>query len=345
MLSGLEKTDAIFQPTQFWLSGVQKILDDIHQHGLQNFRSHKHALMYFVPLYAFPACYPLDSILLKADTFLEQNNIFCKKHRLLLHSFIKGEVQAFSDYRVFLATLSNTHPFCNHASESEVGEPAEQFVFDGKRYSRSFLNYLLGLNFLKQHCDLTGINTVLEIGGGFGSLGEILLSDKRNHCFYIDIDIPPISYIATYYLQEVFGTHAIGAYDELRKQKQLSISAMQHQYQGIVLCPWQLPKLRGTIDLFVNFISFQEMEPRTVKNYLHHVDRLQAKYILLRNLREGKQKATDHNGGVGVLEPITADDYDDFLHNYQLVATNTVPFGYKTADGFHSELRIYRRKV
>ena len=80
-----------------------------------------------------------------------------------------------------------------------------------------------------------------------------------------------------------------------------------------------------------------------VQNYLHHVDRLRAGYILMRNLREGKPKAKKP-GELGVLKPITGKDYDLFLPNYQLVATNTVPFGYKTVDNFHSELRIYQRK-
>ena len=47
--------------------------------------------------------------------------------------------------------------------------------------------------------------------------------------------------------------------------------------------------LEGDIDLFVNFISFQEMEPDIVINYVKR-SQVYPKYILLRNLREGKQK-------------------------------------------------------
>jgi hypothetical protein len=96
------------------------------------------------------------------------------------------------------------------------------------------------------------------------------------------------------------------------------------------------------VDLFVNFISFQEMEPDVVQNYLLHVDRLRAKFLLLRNLREGKQKVRK-SGGVGVKNPIQGGDYDAFLPNYELIDTNTTPFGHQTEDGFHSELRIYQR--
>ena len=49
---------------------------------------------------------------------------------------------------------------------------------------------------------------------------------------------------------------------------------------------WAIEKLYGKIDLFVNFISFQEMEPEIVKNYALHIQRLNPDFLLLRNLRK-----------------------------------------------------------
>jgi hypothetical protein len=109
-----------------------------------------------------------------------------------------------------------------------------------------------------------------------------------------------------------------------------------------VLCAWQLEKLRGQVDLFVNFISFQEMEPHIVRNYLSHVARLGTRWVLLRNMREGKQKrSAGHH--VGVDTPILGDDYLAMLPGYELVARNVLPFGYRTVDGFHSELLLLRK--
>ena len=110
-----------------------------------------------------------------------------------------------------------------------------------------------------------------------------------------------------------------------------------------MLCPWQLPKLQGQIDLFVNFISFQEMEPDIVAHYLEQVARLETRYVLLRNLREGKELALADRP-LGVRKPTTAADYDRFLPDYELVAANVLPFGYMTVDGYNSELRLYGRK-
>lgn len=107
---------------------------------------------------------------------------------------------------------------------------------------------------------------------------------------------------------------------------------------------WDIERLVGTIDLFVNFISFQEMEPHIVNNYLNHIKRLNAKWILLRNMREGKQIKKTHDG-VGVEIPIKKDDYLRMIEDkYSLVATSVFPFGYKTVDGFYSELLLFKRK-
>jgi len=343
MLNDMEAAPKLYRPTQFWKHGVQRVLDDLRCHGVERFRSLSSALGFFAPTYAFPGFCQQSEVCLQLANILAENSATDPRWQLSLNQFLSGEMQAFSDYRVYLATLQDSHPYLDRVSESSEGKPVEQFTFDGRCFSRSFLNYLLGLNFLKTCCDLSQVNTVLEIGGGYGTLGEILLGDTRNHCFYIDIDIPPTSFVSTYYLKQVVGKPYVGDYVSLKEKSILDISALSAKYKAVVLCPWQLPKIEGAVDLFVNFISFQEMEPKVVRNYLHHVDRLRARYILLRNIREGKQKAKKP-GDIGVLEPIMGKDYDLFLPNYQLLAINTVPFGYKTVDNFHSELRVYQRK-
>ena len=105
---------------------------------------------------------------------------------------------------------------------------------------------------------------------------------------------------------------------------------------------WRVEDLRGEIDLFVNYISFQEMEPHIVRNYAKEVMRLNPKFILLRNLREGKQKRNGKN--VGVEQPIVKKDYLSFFGDYELLYSDIDTFGYKTVDNFHSELLLLKKK-
>jgi hypothetical protein len=104
-----------------------------------------------------------------------------------------------------------------------------------------------------------------------------------------------------------------------------------------------MEKLSGEIDLFVNFISFKEMEPDIVKNYLNHVARLSSTWVLLRNTRKGKNiKKANCSGGVEI--PIFSYDYVAMLPDYDLIERNVIPFGYKTVDKFHSELLLFKHK-
>jgi putative sugar O-methyltransferase len=200
------------------------------------------------------------------------------------------------------------------------------------------LNYLLGLSLLKKHAGTDSLQTVLEIGGGFGTLGEILSQSGIPSLRYIDIDIPPTHYVAQCYLSEVLGPAHVATYAQTAHLKSIAIDTLP---TASVLCSWQIEHLQGQIDLFVNFISFQEMEPQVVENYLQHVQRLNPRWILLRNMREGKQQKTSHRAGVEV--PIKRDDYLHMLSNYTLVQANVHPFGYQTVDGFHSELLLLKR--
>jgi putative sugar O-methyltransferase len=261
------------------------------------------------------------------------------KQRVAFEQFSSGYDNALADYRVFKAVnQSGDLPNLNLFSESQIGNPIEQFEFNGQFFSRSALNYLLGLSFLKQFSDFTEINTILEIGGGFGTLGEIVHKTMPS-TQYINVDIPPTSFASEYYLQQVVGESEVSNYESTKHQEPINISELK---RISVLNSWQIESLKGQVDLFVNYISFQEMEPEIVQNYLKKVKDLGAKWLLLRNMREGKQLRK--NNRVGVETPILSEDYINMLGGNELDARNVMPFGYKTVDHFHSEIMLFKRE-
>ena len=176
----------------------------------------------------------------------------------------------------------------------------------------------------------------MEIGGGFGTLGEILSFSKDKK--YIDLDIYPNSYISWDYLKKIYKDDI---YDSLDLKKEQGISNLP---RCTVLNSWNIENLKGKIDLFVNFISFQEMEPDIVENYLKHIIKFKPTWILLRNMKEGKQKLTSKNK-VGVIKPIKSENYIELLKKYYLlIERNTIEFGYRTVDNFNSELLLFKIK-
>lgn len=331
----------LYRPTAFWSEASNRIADEFRAEGVHRFRSLLSPSWFFVPTYGVPGGGFTAEQVNALRTWWQQTYPEAKKPAMSIGQLLDGYSQALSDYRVLLASDQSGAPLClNQFSESSSGEPLEQFEFEGRKFSRSSLNYLLGLAFLKKHLAGEQIRTVIEIGGGFGTLGEILASCGQTGLRYVDIDIPPTAFAAQYYLQTALGAENVATYAQTKNQSEIEIADLP---ATSVLCSWQIEKLRGQADLFVNFISFQEMEPHIVKNYLSHISRLKTKWVLLRNLREGKQRRQEGHW-VGVDTPIVGDDYTQMLPNYDVIARNVLPFGYRTVDGFHSELTLLRRK-
>lgn len=337
----MNKQSSLYRPTPFWEEGSRLIIDELEEYDIKDFRRLTNNRDFFVPCYSFP--YYINNKERYLDFFDILDDISNDPRTdTKLERLFNGRLQAHSDYRTFLASNIDKVPHISEVSESTIGNPIEQYEFNNKMYSRSMLNYLLGLNFLKQNVDTSTIRTVMEIGGGFGTLGEILLQDERNEAFYINADIPPVSFASAYYLKEVFGQEVIADYGDLSECEEINIEKLKLKYKALNVCSWQVPKLKGKIDLFVNFISFQEMEPDVVSNYCKYIEKLAPKYILLRNMLEGKRKlASDYLAGV--KEPILGEDYNKFFPNYKLVKSDSEIYGFITEDNFHSQLRIYER--
>lgn len=331
------KLPPLYAPTPFWMEGAQRLIADIDVYGIENFRNIGAPLDFFVPTYGHPGNSLGDD---QIAAILACVHPATAKQTAIVEKWLSGYDHAQADYRTFAAAARHVAPCLFNFSESSTGNPREHFNFGGRNYSRSALNYLLGLTCLAQFTDLRKCHTFLEIGGGFGSLGEILAKTLEAGTYrYIDVDIPPTCEVADYYLgeacrkTELMNSRAANQCEDLLVGDLPSLA---------VLPNWKIESLSGQIDVFVNFISFQEMEPEVVANYLKHVDRLAPKWILLRNLREGKQRRTEGNP-VGVVTPIIGKFYEEELPNYKLLARDADVFGFTTADDFHSDLYVFER--
>ena len=338
-LESMKAASELYRPTSFWEVASNRIASELELNGIDLFRSLDTALGFFVPTYGSPGSGFNSEQVAGLVNWLKDHYPEDSKPKLALNHFLNGRMSALSDYRALLAADDPKQlPYLHEFSESEFGAPIEQFEFNCRRFSRSSLNYLLGLALLKKHLNGEVPRTVLEVGGGFGTLGEILSKGSIEGLRYIDIDIPPMSFIAQHYLTEVLGEDNVATFSQTSTRNAIDIDSLP---EATVLCSWQIEKLNGQVDLFVNFISFQEMEPHIVKNYLSHVSRLEAEWILLRNMREGKNRRRGDRTGVEI--PILGEDYIEMLLGYELIERNVLPFGYQTIDNFNSELLLLRR--
>ena len=107
---------------------------------------------------------------------------------------------------------------------------------------------------------------ICEIGGGYGALARMIIS---NHdCKYILIDLPETNVLSTYYLQEHFYPNKeILHFCDLNKP---TLSSKDIENFDIVIIP---PSIQFDsdlgVDLFVNTRSFMEMNLATVDKYFN----------------------------------------------------------------------------
>ena len=330
MLADMETAPDLYKPTNFWSSGLPDLIKDIEKRGVENFRTHPSAAFFYVPVYASGTLRKWGHILLPLV-----NRLPARKQTRFRRRLTRSD-RAWLDYRMFIATSVTGGLPINDVSESSVGG-GERFTFAGKSYSRSMLNYLRAFNLFKREADSAALGSILEIGGGYGTLGEILLKSNIEG-FYVNIDIPPVAAISTYYLQQVFGADNVLSYAQSRTLDTIDLTKLKKHYKAVVLCPWQLPKLTGQVEMFANFMSFQEMEPDVVRNYIQTVQPLVSGYALIRNSALGK-KVAKGAGDVGVIEQVrTAFIHAEFTEFDCLVADSFVY-------GEENETRTYQSEV
>jgi putative sugar O-methyltransferase len=293
LLEGVRDCDPIYRPTNFWTPGLREILADLDSRGLETFKSWKTAGFWFYPQYGRPlAPGTVDRTFKRA---VKANPALTDLWWLRA---LNGFHEAMRDFDAAGVAWDQTRwPFdLEGFGESAVGQPARHYALtDTKvRWGKPYLNYLLCLAALSRHVDAPP-TSFLEIGGGFGVLGEILLR-RDPDARYVNLDIPPLLTVASYYLSTLFG-------DRVTIPDALDAGVGD----GSACLPnWRLPDVRGPFDVFVNSFSFQEMEPHVVDHYVGAVAGLGVTYVVSLNSREGKRRATPGTEG-GVLDPVTSD--------------------------------------
>lgn len=336
MLADMDAAPDMFKPTNFWSSGLPDLINDIEKFGVENFRTHPSAAFFYVPVYASSTQRKWGHILTPFA-----NRLPIRKKARLLRRLSRSD-RALLDYRMFIATSLKRGLPVNEVSESDVGG-GERFTFDGKSYSRSMLNYLRAYNLFNREAENTKLGSILEIGGGYGTLGEILLKANEDG-FYVNIDIPPVAAISTYYLEKVFGAENVLRYSQSRTLETIDLIELKKRYKVVVLCPWQLPKLTGQVEMFANFMSFQEMEPDVVRNYIKLVQPLVSDYALMRNSAHGK-KVAKGEGDVGVIEQVKNEFIRAEFNEFECVAVDSFVYGEENESrSYQSEVMVLKRR-
>jgi putative sugar O-methyltransferase len=334
VLAGLETCDPGFRPTNFWSPGVQKLLAEMDERGLGTFKSWPQAFFWFYPTYGRVIDPPAMKRIVNAAAGAGPPGI-----ARWIRPLLKGVSDARRDYDAARLTWNqdNWPMDLESFGESEVGMPVQTYHLAGAESSspltRPYLNYLLCMAALSRHVEAPP-RGFLELGGGYGVLGEIVMS-RDPGARYVNCDIPPLITVSSYYLTELFGHERVLTYDE-----RVADDGPIEVPRSACLPNWRIGDVRGDFDVFVNSYSFQEMEPHVVERYVDIVAGLGVRYAVSLNSRAGKVIAKEE-GMVGVKEQVTSPMIIELFEQrgYELCATYNRPL--LLAAG---ELAVLRRR-
>jgi len=297
-LTELSSADRLYVPTAFWQPGVRALMADMEAKGLDTFKSWPSSHFFFYQLFA-----PVftNAMVTSVMPLLRAANP--KAPERWLNSHLVGASEANRDMDVALAQLdADALPLqIDSFGESAIGRPPQRYHLfgpDGPTYGRPYLNYLKLITAASRYIDHP-VDSVLEIGAGFGALGEVLISSMPD-VQYVDIDIPPLSVVAHYYLSQCFPDRQLLSSLDIRSGSNVTLSPGG---PSACLSAWDLPAVTGNADLFVNAFSFQEMEPHVVRNYAEQIARLNTRTVVSVNTRAGKPIKGD--AAIGVVEQVT----------------------------------------
>ena len=140
-------------------------------------------------------------------------------------------------------------------------------------FSIHYLHLIERIDNIDKICNLNEINSIIEIGGGYGANIHLLLQNYRNLKKIIYVDIFPNIFVGTEYLKK-FYRHAVKDYISLRKLNKIEFNKNPDELEIICVPPWSLDKINCKLDKFHNAASFQEMTIEQVKNYKNILDKI-----------------------------------------------------------------------
>ncbi len=153
------------------------------------------------------------------------------------------------------------------------------FEFENMNYSTQYLQMAYRIDQLSKFCDFNKINSLFEIGGGFGSNIHFLLTNFKNIKKIIYIDIVPNIFVGTQYLKSIFGDKVK---DYLYFKDKYDICFEENDEVEIYCLPsWMIERLKTKIDHFHNASSFVEMPDKVIKNYVSYLKTFEIKEISL----------------------------------------------------------------
>jgi putative sugar O-methyltransferase len=312
LLEEYRKAPEIFQAGRYWKAYEDNIIREIEMADINQLRSGAYPIFgtfgFSESVYHYPPQMPFYlKFFKKIVRFL-----FITNKATLPYSLRLQDIREMAYHNCLIQGESANIKSISEIETSSFGNPADLFEIKGKKYTMQFLNFYIRLCFAQKQLRLTGTETVVELGSGSGFQVEVLkkvFPDLTIICF----DLPYSLFLCEQYLMQSLEENAL-----VKSSETINWTDLKSIEQGKVhlIGNWKFPLLHNTeFDVFWNAASFGEMEPEIVRNYLSYILG-SCNYIYLLQARKGKESTNTS----GVKNPISFDDYNSMLNDYQLIS-------------------------
>ena len=274
-----DNQQGLYHPGPYWKGYSSRTAKAIHFEGLKSFRSNPRIAKGYgdqVLIHPFDLS-SLDSWKEKLYKKIIEIPVF-KKY--FIEPYIKHNLRHFQEtqkYKNLYFTNILGEWFSQFSEkynlpDTLIANPSNTVTIRDCKIGRCYLDAFLRLHNYSSQVDFSSVESVFEIGGGFGAWAHTLL-----HCFpnikkYLYLDIPPILYVGTQYLKNFYKEELI-SYRETRNMDSIRFTSGGKR-EIIAVCPWQIERISANIDVFYNSASFQEMDEDMVINYSKHIKRM-----------------------------------------------------------------------
>lgn len=273
MTTDQSKQPSLYHPGIYWLKKTKNTIAQIKEYGILNFRGTDTAI----------GTSYTDSKLLDIRNSLN-STILLKLIKLFteLYPFNKiytSQVTLTKSYLNESLFFQNEYIKTNKIAKELIGKYKLPYSLlggciskgsiDNKEYSIHYLNLLQQHDFMTNYIDFKQINSVFEIGGGFGINIHLLLENYPNIKKVLYLDIPPHLYIGTQYLKSFYGGSVVD-YNQTKDLNEIVFSK-NNDLEIICIAPWQIESFRSSIDIFMNAHSFVEMPKKVIGNYVNQL--------------------------------------------------------------------------
>jgi putative sugar O-methyltransferase len=273
MLKDAAAQKALYRPGPYWRRKAGNTADQIRRQGIGDFRgaSSTIGVSFTDAVYVdvrHDLCGGLRSALrLMLNSVFPFNRVFDTQVALTR----SHEAEARRLRGVLLGASDRVRDLVRRYTvpPSLLGGCLDYVEVDGRRIANIYLQILHKHDVIAADGRFSDVSSMLEIGGGFGAHVHCLIENYPQLRKIVYLDIPPNLYVGTQYLRAIYGA-AVVDYRQTRALPEIAFSA-DDKLEILAIAPWQIERLRLSIDLLYNEQSFVEMPAPVVANYARHV--------------------------------------------------------------------------